>query len=58
MINKELFNHLIDIFNDYCEENGIDVDSLEIKGRSYDPVNNILYLQRQREDKKDYLFVN
>ena len=33
-------------------KNGIEVDSLEIKGRSYDPVNNILYLQRQREDQK------
>ena len=52
MINKELFNHLINIFNDYCEENGIDIDSLEIQGRSYDPINNILYLQRQREDQK------
>lgn len=33
MINKELFDHFIDIFNDYCEENGIDVDSLKIKGK-------------------------
>ena len=39
-------------------KNGIDVDSLEIKGRSYDPVTTFFIYNGKEKTKKDYLSVN
>ena len=56
MTDEKVLNHLYEIFYDYCDKNGIDIDSLEIKGRSYNLKKKVLFLQRQREDQKGMSF--